>query len=162
MLARLEEIDGVRAAETDKAADYLRLSVRDTAAATAARELLVTLGYGSELAATEPQVARWFGVGAVGELSLIEAGVIADRVLRRTRDAFRDDAAARLRAAIVGVLHACFVNTQLTSTPSGDEFRRDCVARAVAATTPIVGDSEARVIGRLLDEDMRRAHSDAS
>jgi hypothetical protein len=157
VLARLEQVDGLNVAETDEAGDYLRLTVRDHRAVSAARDALVSLGYSAEPADEGTRVARWFGVRTVRELSLIEAGVIADRVLPQLRSVTPADA-ARLRTAIVGALHACFVNTDLTSAPSGQEFRGDCVRQTVAAATPIIGEGVAAEFGRLLDLDMRETH----
>jgi hypothetical protein len=156
VLARLEQIDGLTVAETDEAGDYLRLTLRDAQVVAAARDALVSLGYSAEPADEGTRVARWFGVRTVRELSLIEAGVIADRVLPQLRSVAPAD--ARLRTAIVGALHACFVNTDLTSAPSGHEFRGECVRQTVAAATPIVGEGVAAHLGRLLDLDMRDTH----
>jgi hypothetical protein len=157
VLARLEQIDGLTVAETDQAGDYLRLTVRAPQVVAAARDALVSLGYSAEPADEGTRVARWFGVRTVRELSLIEAGVIADRVLPQLRSVAPADA-ARLRVAIVGALHASFVNTDLTNAPSGQEFRDDCVRQSVAAATPIVGELVASELGRLLDLDMRESH----
>jgi hypothetical protein len=162
VLARLEQIDGVLTAETDDAGDYLRLSVRDDPVVAVARDALASLGYGAELARTDLRVARWFGVRTVRELSLIEAGVIADRILPQVTGRIAAPDAPRLREAIVGALHACFVRTELTSAPSGEAFRLDCVRQAAAAASPIVGAALASEVGRLLDIDMRTVHKDTT
>jgi len=158
VLARLEQLDGLSLAETDEAGDYLRLTVRDAHAVAAAREALLSLGYRAEPTAGEAHVERWFGVRRVGDLSLIEAGVIADRILPQLGGRIAGGDASRLRDAIVGALHACFVSTDLTSAPSGEAFRSDCVQQAIAVATPIVGSATADEIGRLLDKDMRETH----
>ena len=158
MLAQLEQLDGVERAEVDFAAEYLRVRVRDDAALAAAIALLDGSGYGAEVAGAAPTSARWYDRSSVGELSRVEADVIAGRVVAayRVHRAVSDD--ARLRAAIVETLHAGFLGITLGAGPSPEAFRADCVARTVAAVTPIVGASDAGAIGALLDDDMRRVH----
>jgi hypothetical protein len=158
VLARLERIEGIHTAETDQAGDHLRLVVGFDAAAEAAIRTLASLGYGAERGDEIPHVDRWFGPRAVGELSLIEAGVIADRVIPQLVPRPPHEDAVLLRAAVVAALHASFISAELTSAVSGEAFRSDCIRQAVAAATPIVGATVADEVGRLLDLDMRETH----
>src|SRR2546428_9229041 len=162
VLARLGQIGGVHTAETDQAADYLRLSVRDGRVVGVAREALTSLGYAAEPTNEDARVARWFGVRTVRELSLIEAGVIADRILPQLADRIAAPKFSRLREAIVVALHACFVSAELTSASSGQAFRSDCVQQTIAAASPIVGVTLAGEVGRLLDRDMGQVHKDTT
>lgn len=158
MLARLEELDGIEQAETDVTGDLLRLALRDERAAGTAIELLVSLGYGAEPAAAAGD-RRWYDRRSVGELSRIEAEVIAARVVSRFAAAgdVPPDGAERVRTAVAAALHECFVAEALAAGPSTGEFRRRCVERTVAALRPVMGD-DADLLGRLLDDDMRRVH----
>jgi len=162
VLARLEDLKGVERAEVDFAADFLRVSVRDDAAQASAVALLAALGYGAELA-DRPAIAKWYDRSSVGELSRVEAEVIAERVITRFAAGHASDRAVRLAAteAIAEALHACFTGIQLAAGPSSPHFRADCVARSVAALTPIVGQGDARELGRLLDDDMGQLHRSA-
>ena len=159
MLARLEELGGVERAETDYAGELLRLSLRDERALAPALVLLVSLGYGAEPTAREPVVVTWYDARSVGQLSRVEADVVADRITSRFigTHPLAVGEATRLRAAMADALHACFVATALDAGPSSDSFRMDCVRRAVAAVVPVVGDVSANDLGRLLDDDMRHS-----
>lgn len=162
MLARLEQIEGIRTAVTDESGDYLRLTVRFDIAVDEALRVLSELGYGAERTAERtddvPRVDRWFGPRTVYELSLIEAGVIADRVIPQLAARPPAQDITRLRDATIAALHSSFTSTELTTARSGDAFRGDCVRQAVAAATPIVGPAVAEEVGRLLDLDMRETH----
>lgn len=163
MLARLEELDGVELAETDFAGDLLRLSLRDDRALTEAADALVALGYGAEPSTDAAADVRWYDARSVGELSRVEANVIAERVTTRfieTHDGAIGDA-GRLRAAIADALHGCFVTVMFAAGPSSGGFRAECVARTMAAVGPIVG-HRADELGRLLDDDMRQEHGERS
>lgn len=158
MLARLEALEGVERAETDFAGDLLRLSLRDEGAVALALERLASLGYGAEPTDVATD-ARWYDRRTVGELSRVEAEIIAARVTARFTDDRGVDANAadRVRAAVTDALHACFLTTELRTGPGTGEFRARCVERTVAAVRPIVGDA-ADALGRLLDDDMRHVH----
>jgi hypothetical protein len=158
VLARLERLEGIHTAETDEAGDFLRLVVGFDTAGDAAIRALAALGYGAERTSEAPLTGRWFGARTVRELSLIEAGVIADRVVPQLASRPAPEVVSRLRAAIIAALHASFISTELTSATSGRDFRDDCVRQAVAAATPIVGTAVADEVGRLLDLDMRETH----
>ncbi len=160
MLARLEEIPGLSHADVDFSADFLRLTLEGHRAVALALSLLNSLGYGAELSDAEPNVARWYDRGSVGELSRVEAETIAERVVT----AFGSGRAARgpdaLRQAIAGALHAWFVSVALGAGRSDSLLRTECIARVVAAVEPLVGAADAAEIGRLLEEDMSRVHRD--
>jgi hypothetical protein len=144
----------------DHAAEYLRLSVTDARAGAAACELLVSLGYGVQPVAHERGVDRWYDARSVGELSRVEAGVIADRVVPSVASAssFSDEMVRRLRAAVVDTLHECFLKASLTSGPSGAAFRGECVHRVRLECESIAGAEVAREIGRRLEADMLEVH----
>lgn len=170
MLARLEDLPGVERAETDFAGDFLRLTLaEDAALATAVGrtpltivvELLASLGYRAE--EVFPRAVGsgvWYDARSVGELSFVEAGVIADRVLAALaeRHPLAGDVARALRAAVVEALHACFISKPLAAGASSGEFRDACVRGTVAAAVPVIGTDLADDLGRLLDADMRQIH----
>ncbi len=161
MLARLEELDGIERAETDFAGDYLRLTVTGETQLPVAIELLAALGYRAEdVSHATVVISAWYDARSVGELSFVEAGVIADRVLAelRARHPLGPDIAGALRAAVVDALHACFITKPLEAGPSSGDFREACVKATVAATVPVIGTSLSDELGRLLDADMRQIH----
>ena len=160
MLARLEDLGGIRRAETDFAGDFLRLSLTDGTPLSVAIETLATLGYRAEPAEGTAAVRTWYDARSVGELSFVEAGVIADRVLAEVAERHRlpGEGARDLRAAIVEALHACFITKTLDAGPSSGEFRAACVRATVAAAVPVVGTRLADEIGRSLDADMTQIH----
>jgi len=165
VLARLEELDGVERAETDFAGDYLRLTLSDRTQPAISIELLASLSYRAEPAPATVAVHAWYDARSVGELSFVEAGVIADRVLAAfgERHPLASDVAGALRAAVVDALHTSFIATPLDAGPSSGDLRDACVRATVAAAVPVIGDRPADDLGRLLDVDMREIHrTDAS
>ncbi len=158
MLARLEDIPGVERAETDFSGDHLRLTVADATAQDAAVELLAASGYLGEVVNEEP-TDRWYDRGSVGELSRVEAGVIAGRVLtafRRVRS-IDDGPSAALRDAIVDALHRCFTQMAITARPS-PSLRASAVTAVRDAAAPIVGGGPAAELARLVEHDMSSDH----
>ncbi|MEK7863826.1 MAG: hypothetical protein AAB295_11255 [Chloroflexota bacterium] len=158
MLARLEELEGIERAETDFAGEFLRLAVGQPSALVTAIELLAASGYGAEEVA-DASIERWYDRGSVGELSRVEAGVIAGRVitaLRRTRP-LDDQTAATLRSAVVDALHRCFTQTVLGAQPSPG-LRANAVGAVRDAATTIVGDTLADELARLVEADMSTDH----
>jgi hypothetical protein len=158
VLARLEDLDGIERAETDFGGDYLRLHLSSPDAVTAASELLLTLGYVAEpFAATT--ITRWYGRDTVSELSRVEAGVIADRVLQKHRaiHPLSDDGAIALRDAVADALHRCFVTTALTSAPSLS-LRTSCAEATRDAAAPLIGSDAASELAALMETDMSEDH----
>jgi hypothetical protein len=102
----------------------------------------------------------WYDARSVGELSFVEAAVIADRVLAEVkgRHSIASEVARALRAAMIDALHACFVTGPLDAGPSSGEFRKACVRATLAAAVPVVGTRLADEIGRLLEADMSQIH----
>ena len=158
MLARLEELDGIDRAETDFGGDYLRLHLRSRGVVPAATKLLLALGYVAEPTDTT-SITRWYGRDEVGELSRVEAGVIADRVMakHRTIHALSDEVATALREAVVDALHRCFVTTALTSAPSLS-LRTSCTEATRAAAAPLIGADLADELAALMATDMSEDH----
>ncbi|HET7701439.1 MAG TPA: hypothetical protein VFM06_11305 [Candidatus Limnocylindria bacterium] len=158
MLARLEGLPGVERAETDFSGDHLRLTVADASAQNAAIELLAASGYLGEVVTAAP-TDRWYDGGSVGELSRVEAGVIADRVLTifRRVHSLDDAASAALRDAIVDALHRCFTHTTIAARPS-PSLRASAVTAVRDAAAPIVGDGPAAELARLVEQDMSSDH----
>lgn len=158
MLARLEELDGVEYAQTDFSGDYLRLTLNDTAALKRASHVLLALGYVVE-AATDVAVDRWYDRNSVGDLSRVEAAVIADRVVPtvRLRHELSDDLARSLRSALAGALHRCFIENATTSYPSRS-LRPGCVEATRAAASPLVGAAVAEELARAVAADMAEDH----
>ena len=159
MLARLEDLPGIERAETDFAGDFLRLTL-DEGTQSSAIALLASLGYAAEPNDGTPADRAWYDARSVGDLSFVEAGVIADRVLADlwTQQPLASRVAGALRAAVVEALHACFVTKPLAAGPSSGEFREACVRASVAAAIPVAGTAVADELGRLLDADMRQIH----
>lgn len=158
MLARLQELDGIEHAETDFSGDHLRLALTDRTALARATDLLVALGYVAEPAA-DLTVDRWYDRDSVGDLSRVEAGMIADRVIPAVRLRHRLDAdlVRALRSALVDALHRCFVEKGISSQPS-PSLRAGCVEAALAAATPIVGATVAEELARIVGADMAQDH----
>ena len=160
MLARLEDLPGVERAETDFAGDFVRLTLTGQTPLSIAVDLLASLGYRAESAENDVAVGAWYDARSVGELSFVEAGVIADRVLAEltARYPITSDVSGALRTEMAAALHACFITRPLTAGPSSGEFRDACVRASVAAAIPVVGTAVADQLGRLLDADMRQIH----
>ena len=120
--------------------------------------MLLALGYVPESAA-DVAVSDWYDKDSVGHLSLVEAGVIADRVVPavRLRHELADDLARSLRSALVDALHRCFIENAISSQPS-PSLRSSCVAAALAAASPIVGAVVAEELARVIGADMAEDH----
>jgi hypothetical protein len=160
VLARLEDLVGIVRAETDFAGDFLRLTLSEERPLTTVIDLLSSLGYRAEIATATVVIGVWYDARSVGELSFVEAGVIADRVLAalRARQPLTTDVAGALRAAVVDALHACFITKPLEAGSSSGEFREACVRATVASAVPVIGTRLAEELGRLLDADMGQIH----
>ena len=162
MLARLEALEDVSHAFVDHSGDLLRLSLRDEHATTMAIALLSELGYGAERAsdADARAVITWYDTTSVGDLSRVEAGVIADRVVPSFAESRKlsPAATAHVRSAVVDALHDCFVSNALASGPSLGAFRLSCERAVEGATRPIVGSEAASELAALLNTDMSEDH----
>ena len=143
----------MRGPETDSGGDHLRFEARDEAVVDAVIGDLERQGYGG-IRTADSGSGPWFDVASVGELSRVEAGVIADRVIAQVAGV---DALV-VRPALVAALHGCFVATALGAEPSGADFRAECVRRTIDAVTALVGRDRAAAIGGLVEDDMRRVH----
>ena len=152
-------MDWVLRAATDRTGDLLRLELRDDASVGSVVEALSALGFASDRDdAAGAERRTWYDARTVGELSFIEAGVIAERIVTtfgRSHPLLADEGPL-LRTAIAEALHACFITTPLGAGPSSAAFHDACRAATVAASTPLVGEAAARELGRLLDADMHR------
>ena len=162
MLARLEALDDVDHAYVDHRGDLLRLSLRDERALAPAIALLNELGYGAERAndAETRSVGVWYDTTSVGDLSRVEAGVIADRIVPTFAQArtLSSAQATRVRSSVVDALHTCFVSTSLGSGPSLAAFRLSCERAVEDAVRPMVGRKPARELAELLRADMSEDH----
>lgn len=158
MLARLQELDGITLAQTDFSGDHLRLTLNDRRAITRATDMLLALGYVAESAA-DLAVDHWYDKDSVGDLSRVEAGVIADRVVPAVRLSHEldDDLARSVRSALVDALHRCFIENATSSQPS-PSLRSSCVAAALAAASPIVGAVVAEELAKVVGADMAEDH----
>ncbi len=162
MLARVEDLEGVDHAEIDYRGDLLRLSLSDDLALALTADLLRGLGYESERAtdAEVQMVSGWYDIASVGDLSRVEASVIAERTVppfALTRK-LSPDQTARVRSAVVDALHDCFVSTPLASGPTLGVFRLSCVRAVEDNVRPIVGRASARTLGALLNADLNQDH----
>ena len=162
MLARVEGLEGVDHADIDYRGDLLRLFLTADGALAIVTDVLKGLGYRSDRASdTDVQnVTSWYDLESVGNLSRVEASVIADRVLpsfvatRKLSPGQTDD----LRSAVRDVLHNCFVNTAIANGPSLGEFRLSCVRAVEDTARPIVGPASARTLAELLNADLTKDH----
>jgi hypothetical protein len=79
VLARLETLDDVSQARVDFTGDLLKLSMRGGHALEPAIGLLNELGYSAEIVSDidAEAVGVWYDTTSVGDLSRVEAGVIA-------------------------------------------------------------------------------------
>ena len=162
MLARLEALEDIDRAYVDRSGDLLRLSLRHEGTLYSAIALLSELGYESEHAteAEADAVGVWYDRTTVGDLSRVEAGVIADRIVPPFAKARKLSPAAieHVRGAIVDALHDCFISNALASGPSLGEFRLACEHAVEDAVRPIVGREGARELTALLNADMSEDH----
>ena len=162
MLARVEDLVGVDHAQIDYRGDFLRLRLTADGALAIVTDVLKGLGYRSDRASdTDVQnVTSWYDLESVGNLSRVEASVIADRVLpsfvatRKLSPGQTDD----LRSAVRDALHNCFVNTAIANGPSLGEFRLSCVRAVEDTARPIVGPASARTLAELLNADLTKDH----
>jgi hypothetical protein len=162
VLARVEEIEGADRAEIDYRGDFLRLSLNDDGAIALIADLLKGLGYES-VRTTDGEVqavARWYDIASVGDLSRVEASVIADRIVPSFALARKlsPDQIERVRSTVVDALHHCFVSTALASGPSLGAFRLSCLRAVEDAVRPIVGRASARALAELVNADLNQDH----
>lgn len=162
MLARVEKLEGVDRAEIDYRGDFLRLSLNDGGALAPIGDLLKGLGYESVRAAVGEvhAVAGWYDVASVGDLSRVEASVIADRLVPSFALAQKlsPDQTERVRGAVVVAFHHCFVRTALPRGPSMGAFRLSCVRSVEDTVRPIVGRASARTLAELVNADLNEDH----
>ena len=162
MLARLESLEGVEHAQIDYHGELLRLGLSHDGALAPATNLLSELGYGAGVAAEvdAAAVVDWYDIGSVGDLSRVEAGVIADRIVppfARSRSLTADQI-DRVRAAVVDALHGSFVSHALDSGPSLGAFRASCERAVEGRVRPILGTDAGAALARLLSVDMSEDH----
>ncbi|HEV2011849.1 MAG TPA: hypothetical protein VGS17_12570 [Candidatus Limnocylindria bacterium] len=161
MLARLQESDGVDHAAVDRGGDLLRLTLRHSDPADAIA-LLRELGYDAEIASDDEATttALWYDAASVGELSRVEARVIAERIvppLARERDLTAAEA-AEVERVVVSVLHRYFTERALRAGATPGGFRQDCVLAIAAAADPVIGAGAARALAERLDIDLGQDH----
>jgi len=162
VLARVEDLVGVDHSQIDYRGDFLQLSLTDDGALVIVTDVLKRLGYASDRASdTDVEtVTTWYDRESVGDLSRVEASVIADRVLpsfvatRKLSPRQTDD----LRGAVRDALHNCFASTALANGPSLAEFRLSCVRAVEDTARPIVGPASARTLAELLNADLTKDH----
>jgi len=154
VLARLEEEQMVTRAEVNRHGTLLRVHLVDADATSSVIARLQELGFMGEVASNETSPVRWYGRGAVGELSAEEAGGIARRVVPK----FAREHHLRNTQAIVSVvteaLHQCFVANVLdVGTPT--QALDDSSSQAVrAATQAQLGDELAALLGITVQTDL--------
>jgi hypothetical protein len=162
VLARLEALEDIDHAQVDFSGDLLKLSLRSEHALDLAISALSELGYGAERAsaADVDAITVWYDPTSVGDLSRVEAGVIADRIVPPFARARKLSPAAttRVRTAVVDALHDCFVSNALGSGPSLGEFRLSCERAVEDAVRAVVGPEPAHALAALLNIDMSEDH----
>ena len=162
MLARVEGLEGVDRAQIDYRGDFLRLVLTADGALATVADVLKGLGYDSDRASDSDveTVTSWYDLESVGDLSRVEASVIADRVLPSfvaTRK-LSPGQAGDLRSAVRDALHSCFASTALANGPSLGEFRLSCMRAVEDTARPIVGPASARTLAELLNADLTNDH----
>lgn len=162
MLARLEELADVDHVAVDYQGDLLRLALRDASALGPATAMLAELGYRAEIAdeAEAALVNAWYDTSSVGELSRVEAGVIADRIVPLFEQAHSLSSVQSelVRAAVVDALHRCFVSNALDSGANLGAFRSGCETAIEERVRPILGADSATALARLLNLDTSEDH----
>jgi hypothetical protein len=161
-LARLEALDGIEHAEVDSRGELLALSVRDPSALATATAVLTELGYAAE-PTSDPEaqaVAAWYDLRSVGDLSRVEAGVIADRIVPpfAQRQRLSTEETTRLHGAVVDSLHKCFLTHSLTGTANLGQFRSGCVDAVEHRVRTILGPAPASALAASLEADMTQDH----
>ena len=96
----------------------------------------------------------------MGELSRVEAGVIADRIVAPFARELNlsQQVTERTRAAIVDALYDCFIRHRLDSGPSLGAFRMMCERAVEDRVRPILGAQPASALARALNRDMSEDH----
>lgn len=149
-------------AAVDFSGDFLKLALRDTSAFHLVTALLEELGYRTEIAGQVDAgaVDAWYDTSSVVELSRVEAGVIADRIVPPFAHAQSLSAAESelVRAAVVDALYRCFASSAIDSGPSLGAFRSSCESAVEEQVRPIVGANSAKALARLLNLDMSEDH----
>lgn len=162
MLARLEALAGVEHAAIDYRGDLLKLALDDERALGLVTALLNELGYGAEPASGPDLVGVdvWYDRASIGELSRVEAEVIADRIMPPFARAQNLAAPQneRVRAAVVDALHDCFVRHGLRGEASLGAFRTTCEHAVEERVRPILGPASATELTRALSLDMSEDH----
>lgn len=155
MLARLEGEPGVTKAEVDRNGKLLRIALAPSAEIDPVLARLHQLGFIGEIVPEGFAAERWYGRGAVGELSAEEAGVIARRVVPTF---VREHGLARFEVELISVvtaaLHECFVTNALdVGTPP--HALDDSCGRAVRAATAFqLGEAGATALGQAVEADL--------
>lgn len=160
MLARLSELDGVARVSVDHAGELLRLTL-DRDALPASLALLRDLGQEAEVVDghTATKATIWYDAASVHELSFVEAGVIADRVVPRfLREHQLPIEPATLRGGVVSALHRSFTERGSDAAVSTGAFRHDAVRATVRAVGGLIGPGTARAFGALLEADLSQDH----
>jgi hypothetical protein len=160
VLARLGELDGVARAEVDHAGDLLRLTL-DRNAVAASLALLRELGHEAEVVDHDvaTKTTDWYDATSVNELSFVEAGVIADRVVPRfIREHGVPFDPTTLRGLVVSALHRSFTERRIDVSASAGAFRHESVGATVAAVGSLLGPEAARAFRALLEADLSQDH----
>ena len=162
MLARIQQIEGIDSASVDFGGHFLRLSGTGTNRLGAAIAVLRELGYEPEsVAADDSTPTRWFDVSSVDQLSIVEAEVIARRVVDklRARVTLSPDAADRLREGVTTALRKCFTERDTRVPLEPGQFRAQCVDRATDAARHILSPSEVAEFVATLAADLDEDHT---
>lgn len=161
MLARLDQVAGVERAEVDRAGDLLRLTLHPDALGRAL-SALHDLGYEADIDTSAVATTAWYDRSSVGDLSFIEAGAIAARVVpafARARTLSAEDTAA-LHDTVVAALHRCFTQRAVGDDATTGAFRHECVRQVTEAASASIGADAASLLGALLDADLTQDHRD--
>lgn len=163
MLARLGELECARNSEVDYRGEYLRLPAADDACVSDVRVRLSGAGYDSDIL-REPdaedlmrRVARWYPAARAGELSRVEAEVLAREIAPAFIAQFPLTIHLQdLEHAIATGLETCFVNHPLGAQDAPAVLSGLCGSAVAAAASAVLAVDDAQTLGRFVNERLNR------
>jgi hypothetical protein len=157
VLARLDAIPGLEAAQVDHRGELLRLVVAEEDVLATVSDELSGLGYLAEpLSGVNASDVRWYAFDDIRDLSREEAEIIARRVTSAfTRShPLPDSARVRLEQAVADALYSCFAANDLGSGVPTGALRSECCEAVEPVVLPLIGLEAAREYVALLSNDL--------
>lgn len=149
------------AAAVDRGGELLRVRVSNDRALEDARRVLAELGYRATVAPFGIDDRQWYGPATVGDLSRVEAQVIADRVVGTfgARHGLASDLVGSLTSVVAASLYECFAAHTLGADAAPGSLREVCAEAASAAAAPLIGEDAARDLASAVCADLSRGRS---